>query len=47
MELRVQGKTVRLVRSVAASGQVRVLMTNLLDTERFPVSVFGELYHQR
>ena len=38
---------VRLVRNVASSGNVRVLMTNLLDTARFPASCFGELYHQR
>ena len=39
--------TVRLVRSVSDTGEVRILMTNLLDTERFPASVFGELYHHR
>lgn len=38
---------VRLVRNVASTGKVRVLMTNLLDTARFPASGFGELYHQR
>lgn len=40
-------QTVRLVRHVASTGKVRVLMTNLLDTERFPASLFGDLYHQR
>jgi hypothetical protein len=40
-------QTVRLVRNVASSGNVRVLMTNLLDTARFPARCFGELYHQR
>lgn len=40
-------QTVRLVRHVASSGNVRVLMANLLDTARFPASCFGELYHQR
>lgn len=40
-------QTVRLVRSVSSSGAIRVLMTNLLDAEQFPASVFGELYHQR
>ena len=40
-------QVVRLVRHVASRGNVRVLMTNLLDTERFPASGFGELYHQR
>jgi len=38
---------VRLVRHVAPSGQVRVLMTNLFDTQRFPAPAFGDLYHQR
>lgn len=40
-------QTVRLVRSVSSSGAIRVLMTNLLDTVRFPASCFGELYHLR
>lgn len=40
-------QTVRLVRHVASTGNVRVLMTNLFDTARFPASCFGELYHQR
>jgi hypothetical protein len=38
---------VRLVRNVAPNGKVRVLMTNLLDSTRFPASSFGDLYHQR
>lgn len=38
---------VRLVRHVAPNGNIRVLMTNLLDTEQFPASCFGDLYHQR
>lgn len=40
-------QTVRLVRHVAPNGKIRVLMTNLLDSTRFPASGFGELYHQR
>ena len=40
-------QTVRLVRHVASTGKVRVLMTNLLDTQRFPAIDFGDLYHQR
>lgn len=40
-------QTVRLVRHVASTGKVRVLMTNLLDTERFPASEFGFFYHFR
>lgn len=38
---------VRLVRHVNANGSVRILMTSLMDTERFPAALFGELYHQR
>lgn len=38
---------VRLVRHVNANGSVRILMTSLIDTERFPATLFGELYHQR
>ena len=40
-------QTVRLVRHVASTGKVRVLMTNLFDATRFPTSVFGDLYHHR
>ncbi|NHZ67232.1 transposase, partial [Massilia genomosp. 1] len=38
---------VRLVRHIAPNGKVRVLMTNLFDTARFPASAFGDLYHKR
>lgn len=40
-------QTVRLVRHIASTGRVRVLMTNLLDPEAFPAYEFGALYHQR
>lgn len=40
-------QTVRLIRHVASTGKVRVLMTNLVDTVRFPAAEFGGLYHQR
>jgi hypothetical protein len=40
-------QTVRLIRHVASTGKVRVLMTNLLDMEEFPAAEFGALYHQR
>lgn len=40
-------QTVRLVRHVAPTGKVRVLMTNLFDHQRFPAADFGDLYHQR
>jgi hypothetical protein len=39
--------TVRLIRDVTPSGRVRVLMTSLLDAERYPAAAFGDLYHQR
>ena len=38
---------VRLVRHTTPNGAVRVLMTNLLDMQRFPASCFADLYHQR
>lgn len=40
-------QTVRLVRHVAPNGNVRILMTNLFDTVRFPANCFGDLYHRR
>jgi hypothetical protein len=39
-------QTVRLVRHIASTGKVRVLMTNLLDPALFPAHDFGKLYHQ-
>jgi hypothetical protein len=39
--------TVRLIRDVTPGGTVRVLMTSLIDCERFPVEAFGALYHRR
>ncbi|MBV1790269.1 IS4 family transposase [Marinobacterium sp. D7] len=38
---------VRLIRDRTPSGSVRVLMTNLRDTEAFPAERFGDLYHRR
>jgi Transposase DDE domain len=38
---------VRLIRHIAPSGEIRVLMTNLFDVARFPASQFADLYHQR
>jgi IS4 transposase len=38
---------VRLIRQLAPNGAVRVLITNLFDTQRFPATVFAEFYHQR
>lgn len=42
-----ESQRVRLVRHVAPNGAVCVLMTSLLDTNLFPASCFGDLYHQR
>jgi hypothetical protein len=39
--------TVRLIRDVTPSGRVRVLMTSLLDAQRYRAAAFGALYHQR
>lgn len=38
---------VRLIRNVTPTGSIGVLMTNLIDTERYPAHAFGALYHQR
>ena len=40
-------QVVRPVRHTAPNDPVRVLMTNLLDMQRFPASCFADLYHQR
>ncbi len=40
-------QTVRLIRHVASTGKVRVLMTNLLDMQQFPAAELGDLYHKR
>ncbi|MDR3454579.1 MAG: IS4 family transposase, partial [Rhodoferax sp.] len=39
--------TVRLIRDVTPGARVRVLMTSLLDGERYRAASFGALYHQR
>jgi len=39
--------TVRLIRDVTPSGRVRVLMSSLLDGQRYPAAAFGTLYHRR
>ncbi|MDH2431785.1 IS4 family transposase [Pokkaliibacter sp. MBI-7] len=38
---------VRLVKYRTPKGKVHVVMTNLMDRQRFPASVFMSLYHQR
>lgn len=42
-----QPLTVRLIRDVTPTGSVRILMTSLLDSQRYPCAAFGALYHQR
>ena len=39
--------TVRLIRQVTPPGKVRVLMTSLLDPDRYPAPAFTDLYHRR
>jgi hypothetical protein len=38
---------VRLVKVILDSGEIEVLMTSLLDDEKYPVSVFKDLYFMR
>jgi len=38
---------VRLIRHIAPSGEIRILMTNLFDAVKFPASQFADLYHHR
>jgi hypothetical protein len=45
--LRRESTTVRLIRDVTPAGNVRILMTSLLDDARYPAAAFGALYHQR
>jgi len=45
--LSTQPLRVRLVRIELDSGEVEVLITSLLDSERYPYALFKELYHQR
>ena len=37
----------RLIRQTTPNGKVHVLLTSLLDTRRFPLRDFGDLYHRR
>lgn len=46
-ELRCIPTQVRLIRDQTPTGSVRVLMTSLLDAQRYPAHAFGALYHQR
>ena len=38
---------VRLLRVTTPNGKVHVLMTSLLDAERYPAAAFADLYHPR
>lgn len=38
---------VRLIRDVTPTGVVHVLMTSLLDADRYPAGEFGAIYHRR
>jgi len=42
-----QISAVRLIRQVTPEGKVRVLMTSLLDSARYPATEFADLYHRR
>lgn len=46
-ELQDQPTRVRLIRDPTPGGSVRVLMTSLLDSKRYPARTFGDLYHRR
>jgi len=39
--------TLRLIRVELDSGEIEVLATTLVDSEKYPVAVFGELYFHR
>lgn len=39
--------TVRLIRVVTPNGQCHVVMTSLLDAQRFPATAFADIYHAR
>lgn len=47
VELAVQAVTLRFVKVVLPNGTLEVLATSLTDTEAFPASEFGALYHAR
>ena len=39
--------TVRLVKVILDSGEVEILMTSLMDNEKYPVTIFKKLYFKR
>lgn len=39
--------TVRLVKVILSTGEPEVLVTSLMDEEKFPIKIFAELYHLR
>jgi len=42
-----EGITVRLVKVKLITGELEILITSLLDQEKYPNSIFGELYNKR
>ena len=42
-----QAPQIRLVRQTAPNGLLRVLVTNLMDSQSYPCALFADLYHQR
>ncbi len=38
---------VRLVKVILSTGETEVLVTSLMDEEKFPTEIFTELYHYR
>ena len=46
-DLSVEPMELRAIKVLLETGEVEVLLTNLLDSEKWPTSDFKELYHQR
>ncbi len=47
MELDVMPLRLRLIRVELESGQIEVLITSLIDEDKFPQEIFKDLYHKR
>jgi len=41
------GLKLRLIRIELENGQTEILITSLIDTEKYPVEIFSDLYHHR
>lgn len=39
--------TIRMVKVVLGTGEIEILCTSLTDEQRFPIDLFGDLYHRR